>query len=411
VKSLAVLVALGGVAHAQSTRYPPPADDLDAERDGYSKFWEDALEPGLAQYDDLIARARKLVEQADTRADGEDLLAQATQLLPDRADAWAWLGLAREEEGDFARCRTALDRAWAIDPTWDGGKRELGVALGVCRSRAGDVDGADEVLERLVARGTDDVETLWRLGEVEMAQGRLDDARAALTLALAETPADRSYVHAAWALAVAADRARDPEASHKAAETALRLDNERVRVVDVPGGFLPPSDAPYYAAIAADVAELPEIALLQIRRFRALVPDGPWAERAAEHEEAWRTFALADRLIVMGSEPGDARAIKKQVAKVEPGLRACLQATPVLLLELTITAVDPAPVAATLAHPTYGVQLPKAGVSVTFVDGDAGKDATDAAAACVAKAATGIVIPRPTVAGTWTSAVLPVIAP
>jgi len=402
-RALAILL-IAGTANAQSKRYPPKEEDLDEERDAYSKLWEDAIEPGKAQYDDLVEHASHDLERhtADARKDAEDLLDQATKLPPGEADAWAWLGLALESDDDWKGCRDALDRAYAIEPSWDSGPRRFGAAVATCRARAGDLDGAADVLERIVAKGSEDVEVVWRLGEVYMAEGRLDDARAALTSALDGSPADIYYVHAAWSLAVAADRARDPDASADAAQAALGIDPERALVLDVSGGFLPASDGPYYAALAADDAGVPEIALLEYRVYRALVAKGPWAERTDEHLKALDSFAIADRTIVSGTDPGDAPAIRKLVTKAEPALRACMAKVPRLLAQATITVV--------LAAKDTHVALPAAGVQVAIVDGDAGKDDSDAAIACVAKVAGGIALPKPTVAGTYTTTTFPVIA-
>jgi tetratricopeptide (TPR) repeat protein len=401
----ATLVALAGRADAQSTRYPPPAVDVDAEREDHSELWENALEPGLDRYDELVARAVTLLDSRgsrgyEDRATALELLDEASQLLPGRADAWAWLGLAREKDADWSGCRDALDRAWAIDPRWSAAHRPLGVAVGVCRGRAGDLEGALEVLERLVARGDDSVETLWRLGEVDMALGRLDDARDVLAIALDQSPADTHYVNAAWTMAVAADRARDPDAAREAAAVALRLDSERFRVQWPAAGFLPASDFSYYAMIAAAAAGADEEALFHARRFTAGVPDSPWLDRVAEHVRALSTFTAGDRLSVLGTDPGDPDDIRKKLAKVDPDLQACLKATPRALLQVQIV-VTAAPAK------NDSRTIPKAGVTVTALLSD--ELDLGATIACVSKVAATVKLGIPSVPGTWTTAMVPVI--
>ena len=345
---LAVLCAASSAA-AQSNRYPPPAPDADAEAEEYSDFWENAIQPGLDRYDELLGRATRLIYRRgdDGRTTALVLLEEASGLLPDRADAWAWLGIGRELEGDHAGCRDALEKAWAIDPDWkppsgtSNHPRPLALVLGTCRSRAGDLEGAVEVLERLTARGDDAVETLWRLGEVYMALGRLDEARASLELALDQSPADPHYAAAAWTLVVAADRARDPDATRAAAEVALRQDPQRVRVESPNGGFLPASDGDYYGAIAADVAGVPEQALVRFRAYLARSSDGEWVARAREHERALRGFATRERIRIEGTDKPDDAKVKKAVDKVDADLRACVKKTPNLLLELGVTQHGP----------------------------------------------------------------------
>jgi tetratricopeptide (TPR) repeat protein len=442
--ALATLALLGaaGSAAAQSTRYPPPPPDADAEAEEHSDFWENAIEPGLDRYDELLGRAARLIYRRgeDGRATALVLLEEATVLLPERADAWAWLGVGRELDGDHAGCREALEKAWAIDPGWkpapgtSNSSRSLALALGTCRSRAGDLEGAVEVLERLTARGDDSVETLWRLGEVYMALGRLDEARAALELAIDQSPADPHYPNAAWTLVIAADRARDPDATRAAAEIALRQDPQRVRVEHPAGGFVPESDAAYYAAVAADVAGLSEQALVRFRGYLAGEPDGPWVGRAREHARALRGFDTRDRIRIEGSDKPDEAKTKKAVDKLDAALRACVKKEPNLLLELSLTQHGPKPdpdapaPAPRKSSPRskqkpppargtgrYSVHAPApaAGVRVLVisrpVQGDPTDDEVRTAISCVEKVGAGLAVPAPTTAGTWSTVNVPVI--
>lgn len=443
VAGLAVLCAAASAA-AQSNRYPPPAPDADADAEEYSDFWENAIEPGLDRYDELIGRATRLIYRRgeDGRATALVLLDEAAGLLPDRADAWAWLGIGRELEGDHGGCRDALEKAWAIDPDWkppsgtSNHPRPLALVLGTCRSRAGDLEGAAEVLERLTARGDDAVETLWRLGEVYMALGRLDEARASLELALDQSPADPHYAAAAWTLVVAADRDRDPDATRAAAEIALRQDPQRVRVENPNGGFLPASDGDYYGALAADVAGVPEQALVRFRAYLARSSDGAWISRAREHERALRGFETRERVRLDGTDKPDQAKVTKAVDKIDADLRACVKKAPNLLLELGVTQHGPRPEAnpspaakkplektkkpGKRPRPTgktgrYSVSMPApaAGVRVLVISrpiqGDPDDEAVRTAVSCVEKAGANLAIPAPTTAGTWATVSVPVI--
>lgn len=410
---VAILVLAPAIAHAQSTRYPPPEPDLDEETDSYSDFWENAIEPGRDVYDDLVARAAKLIgrRSEESRRAAIELLDQATAVLPDHAPAWAWLGYAHEADGDFVACRDALERAWAIDPTWAGAARPMGLALGSCRARAGDLDGATEVLERLVAAGDVRVETLWRLGEVDIATGRLDDAQTVLGVALDQSPADPFYANAAWTMAVAADRARVPDTTRAAAEIALRMDPERVRAAEPPGGFLPASEAAYYQGLAAETAGLPERALLHFRRYVADEVEGPWVERAREHVRASKDLAPSDRVEQVGTEKVDVTKAAAVIAKVEPQLRACVKATPNLLAQLNVTvhgpAVAPPAPGAPARRPTV---LPGAGAHAVALDSyEPDPAAVRDALACLDKVAGGLALPAPKTPGTWVTVTAPVI--
>lgn len=442
---VASLVVVEGAAAAQSTRYPPPPVDLDAEREAESDFWQNAIEPGRDRYDELVERAARLLGRRsdDARAVAIELLVEASALLPGRVDGWAWLGLAREQEEDFAGCRDALERAWAIDPGWEESPRPVARALGVCRARAGDLDGAIEVLEALVARGDDAVETLWRLGEVYMAMGRLDDARGVLDAAIAQSPASPHYVHAAWTLAVAADRAREPDATQDAAEIARRHDDKAIVVEHPPGGYLVPADRDYYVALASDATGQPERALVRYRRYLAAfekVDHAPWIARAREHERALRGFRTSSRTRIEGTDPLDRKKVEAAVARIDGDLRACLKKTPRLLVHVEVTVHGPAakappPLAPASsgkppqkgakqrkpARPTaplapFGrpairpaVPAPPAGTSVSVRETHDHPDAdVRAAVACVEREAAGLSLPTP-VAGTWAMVIVPVV--
>ncbi|MCB9560885.1 MAG: tetratricopeptide repeat protein [Kofleriaceae bacterium] len=439
---LAGAACLAGAARAdaQSTRYPPPPVDHDAEAEQYSDFWENAIEPGRDRYDTLVERAAKLVvRRADENRDAAvEMLDEATTLLPDHADAWAWLGLVREDAGDWAGCAEALGKAWTIDAGWHAAPRPLALALGTCRARAGDLDGAAAALERLVDHGDERVETYYRLGEVYLAQGRLDDARDVLTVALDGSPADTFYSHAAWALAVTEDRARDPAATEAAGTVALARDPQLYRAGDPPGGFAIASDRLYYQALAATFAGQPELALVRFRQYAAA--DTPWQARARDHVDALAGFDVATRVRVDKTDVIDDAAVVKAMTRIEPTLRACLADAPQLLLTVRHTVLGPPrtdagtgaarrpapppprnakrkPAPAKPVRPHGGTirpppprAAPPAGTQVTITaTGDVDAETAEAAVGCVVRGAARLALPAPRTPGTWLSAAMPLV--
>ncbi len=466
--ALAAVATLGaaGAAAAQSSRYPAEEEDVDAAREQQSDFWEDVIEPGRSRYDELVDRAAQLTtRRGDPTSAGTAtaLLDEATALLPAQAAAWAWLGLLREQAGDHLGCADAYGTAWGLDPRWHGTTRRppprpLALGLGTCRARTGDLGGAAEVLEREVARGEPRTESYYRLGEVYIAQGRLDDARHVLEVALDGSPADGFYVHAAWALAVAADRARDPEDVERAGQLAVARDPQLVRVGQPPAGFLDGDEREYYLGLGEALIGHPERALIHLRQYVA-VHDGPWRARARERIEEAATFAAADRVVVEKTDTVDEAAVKKQMVKAEAGMRACMKATPRLLLSVRITLLAPPLVASAVAKqpaparvrepqppspsqldrerlkrarrvpgkprppvspppppPRGGGSLgqktpPAAGVraSIVLAGYDADAAASEAALGCVERLARKIKLPAPTTPGTWLSATMPVV--
>lgn len=463
--ALAVAAALAGAAPAaaQSTRYPPPPEDLDAEREQESPFWEDVLEPGLARYEEQVDRAAQLIVRRahEARTTAIALLEEAAALLPGRADAWAWLGIVREQDRDYPGCAADYARAWAIDPAWDGSgdraaPRPLALGLGTCLARTGDLDDAAAALERLIALGEARTEAYFRLGEVYLAQERLDDATAVLDVALDGSPAETFYVHAAWAMVVAADRARDPARLERAAQLALARDAQLGHVGQPPGGFVPATERDYYLGLATLLAGQPERALIHLRAFAA-AHDGAWRGRALERAEEAAGFRAADRVVVEQTDTLDAAAVTRAMTKIEPAARACLKETPRLLVSVRATRygppLEPAPpdkgakgaqgAGATKdargtgaargkgarggkpkakpapAKPTTGrrggpiggrIPPPEGvGVSMLLVGYEPDGAAAAAAVDCVERAAAKLQLPAPTTAGTWVTATMPVV--
>ena len=228
------LAAMTAPAAAQSRRYPPPPADPDADAEGRSDFWDRAIAPGLDHYRERVDRARRHIEarSPDHLAAAEQLLVEATAILPREVLGQWYLGVAAELRGKWPECAAAYRRVWQLDPSFtppDGlrGRGPLGHALGVCLARAGELAEAAHHLERLTRLDDASADVLLRLGEVYLAMGRLSEAIEVLERAsdLATTAAD---VH--WALAVAYDRSRRPAEAARVAQTALTLDGALVRV-------------------------------------------------------------------------------------------------------------------------------------------------------------------------------------
>ncbi|MCE9573567.1 MAG: hypothetical protein K8W52_10460 [Deltaproteobacteria bacterium] len=409
-------LALTATAHAAPRvappRYPPPVVDPDATDDGRSEFWDAALEPGLAHHRELLTRARRLIESRDLEplAEAVELLEEATALLPRRADGFWYLGVAREARGDWAGCADAYGRAQALDPSFVAKpplrrNAALDHALGVCLARAGKLEDARLHLRRLtqaVAAGaTADADSWLRLGEVDMALGRLGDAQDDLGRA-AEDAAISADVH--WAMAVAFDRARKDGDADRELETALRLDPTRTRVAAPGVPYLDDAEGFYYQGLAAIAGDAPEQALVYLRQFLALAPHSPWQARAAVHLADAASTRWADRVEVRGTSAVETAKAQAVIGLAWPSLTECVRATPRVLIQVRVTSLGPGA--------GRGRDAPAPGTrAVALTTFGADDDQLAAALACVERVASGLAFPRPTEAYGYVRLSFPVVAP
>ncbi len=410
--AMAGLVALTGVAGARPRvappRYPPPVVDPDAASDGRSEFWDAALAPGLGHHRELLTRARRLIESRDAEplAEAVELLEEATALLPDRADGFWYLGVAREGRADWAGCAQAYGQVRALDPGFVAKPAlrrnpALDHALGVCLARAGQLEAARLHLRRLTQAGTADADAWLRLGEVDMALGRLGDAQDDLGRA-AEDAAISADVH--WAMAVAFDRARKDADADRELETALRLDPTRTRVAAPAVPYLDDAEAFYYQGLAAAAADAPEQALVYLRQFAVLAPASPWRARAELHLAELATTRWATRVEVRGTSAVESAHAQAVLAAAWPTLTACVQATPRVLLQVRVTTLGPGA--------GRGRDAPSPGTrAIALTTFGADDDQLATALACVERVASGLAFPRPTEAYGYVRLSFPVVAP
>lgn len=243
-----------------------------------------AIRQRLAEIRDPARRAAEAA--AGPRQDGFDRL-QANRLNeaarafeaaiaanPNDADALGGLGVVRLREGRAAEARDLLTRAIAADPSraqnWrqalDGATYTLELAEGRALLRRGDVDGAEAVLRRAVARDAadrTDAETL--LGDVALRRNDPAAAETRFRTALARRP---GFAPAEQGLEQALRRQnRIAEADEIA---------RRIRVAQpAGGGRATGGNAGRLRAEAARASDSTAAAAL-LRAALAEAPDDPW---------------------------------------------------------------------------------------------------------------------------------------
>jgi tetratricopeptide (TPR) repeat protein len=428
----ALVAALAATAIAGpgsgSTRYPPEPYDADKEAEEHSDFWERALTPDRGRYDQLLVAAKRLMDGRTPKdlTDAGDQLALAIDLLPDAPDAYYLRGWAREQAQDWAGCADDYNAAAARDPDFEPAPNPrtrggLADGQGVCLARSGKFDEAEEVLSAATATGTATAALWLRLGEVDMALGRLDDAITALDAALrVARSAELAPIH--WLRAVAFDRARQPGDAEDAAQTALKADLNLSWVLNRQLPSAPPEDFFYIAGLAYETGvdtrpAQPERALLYYRTYVEKAAKSPWKKRAAEHVAALEPFDPASALTRAGAKQGtstlDAAAIGKALKKDLAGLGKCMADVPQSVAEVKVV-VHGAPARAKRGAPVVlAPKPPTAGVVVRMLAQVAGVAApttaeTQAAVKCLETAAGKLRLAK-LEKGTWVQLTFPVI--
>lgn len=107
------------------------------------------------------------------------MLVQAVDLLPDRAEAWLWLGLAAYALQDFDTAIPALERAVQLDPS-PVARLNLGAAY-LAKKRFSD---AEQVLTQVVLEDPGNAEAWYNLGWALKALARETEAQRAWKRAL-----------------------------------------------------------------------------------------------------------------------------------------------------------------------------------------------------------------------------------
>ena len=278
----AVLGVVGGVALA------PSAQAVPCER----TLWGcPAMDKGKnakdsqTKYDQLCARGRRALrftQASALRELGEAVtdLTEAVQLLPEQGEGWALLGTVLLELGRYDEAEPMLRRAQASgeatpEAAASSSTARVGAEVGTAAARVGtlasldpqletmvvtglaflqalhgDVSGALERSRRLLLRRSHSHRALWRVGELLMAQGNLDEATAiyerACTLPRGATTTTLEISRACHGLLAALDRGERARAALILRRTAsLDGDHRAVEMADL----FPPYDREYYRAL------------------------------------------------------------------------------------------------------------------------------------------------------------------
>ena len=411
-RALLALLLVGGVASAQSKRYPPEPVDKDELEAQKSELWEQATKPVRVPYQALVKDAQQLLAEArdDATRDAIGKLTEAIALMPSEAEAHRLRGDAYVMLQDWPKCAADYDAAWSRlrrDPEATN-TADLRRRLGLCQARAGKLADAERTLAEAAATGVNSVEIWMRLGEVRIAMGKLEGAIAALEAALQQTDIS-GHALVKWLLAGAYDRARMPSEAREQAKEALAADRTMSTLKNPTIPLLGAGEEHYLLGLAYEAHPDPraEQALVQFRRFLAVAGENPWRKRAEEHIRELRTARLPDYVErLTGNAPYDERAVRDLVRKHMPAMRACLAKTPYLVLEVKINKRGPkGPDNARWRAPPENVEVrPEEMYDTTNVD-------KDTAIRCVEPIARRMPLPKPREQETYYSLRFRVVSP
>ena len=233
-----------------------------------------------ARYDQLCARGRRALRftQVSGLHDLNEVVAElpeAVRLFPEQPEGWALLGEVLLELGRWSEAEPALQRAEALgedpllappgEPPRDRpGPARLGTlarldpalevrvvtSLAYLQARRGELGAALERTRRLLLRRGLSHRALWRLGDLLMAQGSLEEATAsyerACTLPRSATTTTLEIARACHGLLVALDRGERARAAFILRRaTALDGDHRAIEMADL----FPACDREYYRAL------------------------------------------------------------------------------------------------------------------------------------------------------------------
>jgi tetratricopeptide (TPR) repeat protein len=158
---------------------------------------------GALEYPDAIADLRK-----------------AAELNPHLPDVYSYLGLAEMDSGDMAAARAAFEKELAQNPV----DYESNLNLAVLLKQDENYAGAIKLLDRALLVRPGDLRVLYQVGSVELAEGKLDQARATLEGVIKQAP---QFVEAHISLAAAYYRLKRKEDGDRERSVVQKLKAER----------------------------------------------------------------------------------------------------------------------------------------------------------------------------------------
>lgn len=320
------LVLLGRPAAAgpcERSLWGCPATDKRAESN------KDAARDRPARYEQLCAHGRRALRFTQTSGQTVGLrelndalpdLTEAVRLVPEQPEGWGLLGVILLDLGRWEQAEPALQRAEAVGeaaPAIAGAESALGsravrpgllasldpqlamlVATGLAfvQAQHGEVSGAIERTRRLLLRQGPSHRALFRLGDLLMAQGNLEEATAsydrACTLPRGANTTTLELARACHGLLVALDRGeRTRAALILRRATALDGDHRALEMADL----FPPCDRDYYRALTLAPGCPRRAAFHAYLREARKQPGVPTAylRRAEEHLQAENNVSCA----------------------------------------------------------------------------------------------------------------------
>jgi tetratricopeptide (TPR) repeat protein len=270
---------------------------------GSASFWERVAGVARTRPDRLASEAEALLASQPrspeklTRA--EALIREALASAPNDFGALMILAEVSARASRPAATLAALERACPRAPRGPAAT-SCWFHLGVERSRQGRLEGALVAYESLIGTGDADASTYANAAELLMALGRLAEAeeryREAIRLdtptpALGRIETSHALTLATYGLAVALDRAGQPDAAREMMARALVLDprHATLTAAEQPAAdvfFIPEGDVYYYLGLGAEVAGEVDDGKAAFQEFLARLPRGPWAGRARAHLDA-----------------------------------------------------------------------------------------------------------------------------
>lgn len=285
---------------------------------------KEAVRDPQARYEQLCAHGRRALRFAQTSGpavgrreltDAVPDLLEAVRLLPEQPEGWALLGVIQLDLGQWELAEPALKQAEAAsDALMTGRGSELSVTaleprprpgllasldpqlanlvatgLSFVQAQRGDVSGAIERTRRILLQNAPTHRALFRLGDLLMAQGNLEEATAsyerACALPRSSGTTTLELARACHGLVVALDRGERARAAlilRRA--TSLDGDHRAIEMTDL----FPPLDRDYYRALTLAPGCLRRAALRTYLHQARKQPGIPAAylRRAEEHLQA-----------------------------------------------------------------------------------------------------------------------------